>query len=51
MGTAASDINCRCDLTYEVEGVKHDFRRARGEGVIPYQTYQQWAEGKKIKAG
>jgi SPP1 gp7 family putative phage head morphogenesis protein len=49
MGTAASDINCRCTLAYEVEGVAHDFRRVRGEGVIPYQTYNEWAAAKEIK--
>lgn len=49
MGNAADDINCRCTYVVEVEGVSHDFRRVRGDGVIPYTTYNEWAEAKGIK--
>jgi len=49
LGNAADDVNCRCDLIYEVEGVKPDFRRIRGEGVVPYKTYSEWAKDKGVK--
>lgn len=41
-------INCRCTYIAEVEGYKPEFRRVRGEGVIPYTTYNEWAEDKGI---
>jgi len=49
MGTAADDINCRCTMIAQVAGVKSDFRRVRGEGVVPYKTYDEWAKAKGIK--
>jgi len=49
LGNASDDINCRCSLVYEVEGVKQEFRRIRGEGVVPYKTYSQWAKDKGVK--
>ena len=41
-GVAEHDINCRCDVIVNVAGYEPEFRRARGEGIIPYQSYHQW---------
>jgi len=48
LGTAADDINCRCTFRVEVAGIKPEFRRARGEGIIPYTNYKDWAEAHKL---
>lgn len=48
MGEASDDINCRCTFIVQVAGVKSDFRRIRGEGVVPYKTYNEWAEDKGV---
>ena len=50
MGTAADDINCRCEFRDEIKGFKPEFRRIRGEGVVPYKTYQEWADGHGISS-
>jgi hypothetical protein len=41
-GVASFDINCRCRVTGGIEGYEPKLRRIRGEGVVPYQTYDQW---------
>ena len=46
MQNAADDINCRCRLTGEIDGLPPEMMRVRGEGEIPYQTFSQWAEPK-----
>lgn len=38
------DINCRCIFRLEMKGYEPSVRRARGKGIIPYQTYEQWAK-------
>ena len=48
MGNAADDINCRCDYVVVVAGIRPDFRRVRGEGVVPQITYKQWAKDKGV---
>ena len=48
-GSASGDINCRCTIRAEVVGFTPQARRARGDGIIPQQTYQQWAKAKGIK--
>ena len=35
-------INCRCRLTFEIEGYAPQVRRSREQGILPYQTYNQW---------
>lgn len=45
-GDPAEDINCRCDMVYEVEGFEPTVRRVRGEGVIPYTTYKDWYDNR-----
>lgn len=42
-GLPASDrINCRCDIRFEIEGFAPEIRRARDDGLVPQQTYDQW---------
>ena len=48
MGTAADDCNCRCTFREEIAGFKPEFRRVRGEGVIPYKNYKEWADNKGV---
>ena len=38
----AEVINCRCDMIPIVAGYAPEFRRVRGEDVIPYKTYNEW---------
>lgn len=45
-GDPAMDINCRCRVVEEVEGLEPELRRIRDEGVVEYKTYAQWAEPK-----
>ncbi|AWI35729.1 phage minor head protein [Bacillus safensis] len=47
MNNAKDDINCRCTVSFKVNGKMPDTRRARKGGsgageVIPYQTYEEW---------
>lgn len=44
MNNAADDINERCRITDVIRGMSPELRRIRGEGVVPYQTFAQWAE-------
>lgn len=48
-GVAEEDINCRCRMRLEIVGYSPELRRVRGEGVVPYKTYSEWAEAKGIK--
>ena len=41
-GEASQDINCRCTMTQEIAGYEPEFRRVRGEGVIPQTTFIEW---------
>ncbi len=41
-GVAAFDINCRCRTRDQVRGFPPDERYVRGDGIKPYQTYDQW---------
>jgi SPP1 gp7 family putative phage head morphogenesis protein len=43
--SAENRINCRCGIRMEIEGYSPQLRRSREEGVIPYQTYDQWEGG------
>lgn len=43
------DINCRCTMRLEIKGYEPTVRRIRGEGVVPYQTYEQWAKARGFK--
>ncbi len=42
-GEPAFDINCRCDVRYEVEELAPELRRIRDEeGLQPYVTFDEW---------
>ena len=41
---AEESINCRCRLRYEIEGYSPQVRRTREQGLIPYQTYEEWVK-------
>ena len=45
-GVAEEDINCRCRLIEVIEDMAPEYRRIRGEGVQPYQTFNDWAKDK-----
>ena len=45
-GDPAFDINCRCRVFTEVVGFEPKERRVRDEGIVPYQTYNQWVADK-----
>ena len=45
-GEPAEDINCRCTMITVIEGFEPTERRARGEGVIPYQNYDEWRDAR-----
>ena len=51
LGSASSDINCRCTIISIIEGYEPEARRARevegqrGE-MIKYKTYKQWNEAR-----
>ena len=37
-------INCRCRLRFQVDGYAPVLMRTREQGIIPYQTYGDWAD-------
>ena len=41
-GVASFDINCRCRIRAQVKGLPPKKRYVRGDGIRPYQTYDQW---------
>jgi len=47
-GAPEEDINCRCTITTQLKGFTQDFRRVRGEGIVPQTTYKDWAKDKEI---
>jgi SPP1 gp7 family putative phage head morphogenesis protein len=48
-GVASFDINCRCRVSARVDDVAPKIRRTREDGVVPYQTFEEWAQGKGLK--
>lgn len=40
--SAAQRINCRCRERFEIEGYAPQLRRTREQGIIPYQTFNEW---------
>ncbi|MFA6719750.1 MAG: hypothetical protein WCS15_11765, partial [Prevotella sp.] len=42
------DINCRCSTISVVNGIAPEVRRTK-DGVVPFQSYNDWAESKGIK--
>ena len=45
-GVAEEDINCRCAVRGQIKGYSPEVRRARGEGTIPYTTYNEWKKSR-----
>jgi SPP1 gp7 family putative phage head morphogenesis protein len=43
-GIASEDINCRCVVRMEIAGYEPKVRRKRGEGNIPYRTYDEYLD-------
>ncbi len=43
---AQERIHCRCHERFEIEGYAPILRRAREKGVIPYQDYKSWKDGR-----
>lgn len=41
-GVASFDINCRCRTRDQVRGYPPEERYVRGDGIKPYETYDQW---------
>jgi hypothetical protein len=41
--TAGERINCRCRIRAEILGYPPELRRDKETGIIPYQTYEDWA--------
>ena len=50
-GVPEHDINCRCRVSEEIEGLEPELRRTRDEGVIDYVTFDTWAEARGYKDG
>lgn len=43
-GEPSFDINCRCRVRPQIKGYGPKVRRIRDEGVVDYQTYDEWAK-------
>lgn len=50
-GSAAFDINCRCDIGGEITGLEPKLRRTRESGVVPYTTYDDWKKNMDANGG
>lgn len=42
--SAENSINCRCTIRKEIEGYEPILMRTRAEGILPYMSYNQYAE-------
>ena len=49
--SAANRVHCRCRERFQILGYSPALRRAKEEGIIPYQNYMDWIKnyGPKIK--
>ena len=50
-GDPSFDINCRCDIRGEIEGLEPTVRRTREAGVVPYTTYNDWKANMEKNGG
>ena len=48
-GIAEFDINDRCTTIEIINGVEPELRRSREDGIIPAQTFSEWAYSKGIE--
>ena len=44
----AERINCRCSERFELAGLEPTIRRSKDDGLLPYQTYDDWVNDKKV---
>lgn len=42
--SAGNRINCRCNTRFEIDGYSPQLMRTREEGILPYQTYTDYAK-------
>lgn len=47
--SAGQRINCRCHTRFQVKGYEPQLIRTREQGVIPFQTYEEWRKAYPIK--
>lgn len=45
-GDPAEDINCRCRVIEVIDDLAPELRRIRGEGIVEYKTFADWAGAK-----
>lgn len=45
---ASERINCRCSERFELAGLEPTIRRSKDDGLLPYQTYDDWIDGKDM---
>lgn len=50
-GVASFDINCRCTVRGEIEGLEPTLRRTREDGVVPYTNYSDWKKNMQANGG
>lgn len=46
----SQSINCRCTAIDQVDGYEPQVRRTQENGIQPYQTFEQWAQGRGIRS-
>jgi len=47
--SAGQRINCRCHMRFEIDGYSPQLIRTRENGIIPFQTYEEWKKNYKPK--
>ncbi|SNR95606.1 phage putative head morphogenesis protein, SPP1 gp7 family [Anaerovirgula multivorans] len=45
-GTAFNVVNCRCSMISVIDGYGASFRRVRGEGIVPYTTFDEYMDNR-----
>jgi hypothetical protein len=45
-GVAEQDIHCRCSTYDVIDDIEPSVRRIRGEGIVEYKTFEDWARPK-----
>ena len=47
-GIPAYDINDRCRSIQIIDGISPEIRRSREDGIIPFQSYEEWSKAKGL---
>jgi hypothetical protein len=47
--SGAQRINCRCHTRFEIEGYSPQLTRTREQGIIPFQSYEEWKKNYGVK--